>query len=170
MPMVPLTRLILSLLVLSSMLHVVSAAEIPIIGGIVDTLVSGATGIVSRLVAFWEVQTTIQKILLAILSFFMVAGFLGLDGGETGKYKEIPISEASNQSTNPRVFFDVEIGGETAGRITMELFASVVPKTAENFHCLCTGEKGKGAVSGKPLCFESSIFPSCDSRIHVSRR
>jgi hypothetical protein len=62
------------------------------------------------------------------------------------------MSEASNQSTNPRVFFDIEIGGETAGRITMELFASVVPKTAENFRCLCTGEKGKGALSsGKPL-------------------
>jgi hypothetical protein len=131
-PMAPLTRLILSLLILSLTLHVVSAAEIPIIGGIVDTMVSGATGIVSR-VAFWEARTTIEKITLAILSFFMVAGFLGLDGGETGKYKEILISEASNQSTNPRVFFNIEIGGETTERITMELFASVVPKRRKTF-------------------------------------
>ena len=34
---------------------------------------------------------------------------------------------------NPVVFFDVSIGGHSAGRIKMELFADVVPKTAENF-------------------------------------
>ena len=34
---------------------------------------------------------------------------------------------------NPIVFFDVTIGGHDAGRIKMELFADVVPKTAENF-------------------------------------
>ena len=42
------------------------------------------------------------------------------------------------------VFFDVEIGGVAAGRIEMGLFGKVVPKTAENFRCLCTHEKGFG--------------------------
>jgi peptidyl-prolyl isomerase H (cyclophilin H) len=41
---------------------------------------------------------------------------------------------------NPIVFFDVSIGGQPQGRIKMELFADVVPKTAENFKRFCTGE------------------------------
>ncbi|KAI3426401.1 hypothetical protein D9Q98_008771 [Chlorella vulgaris] len=41
---------------------------------------------------------------------------------------------------NPVVFFDVSIGGVAAGRIKMELFADIVPKTAENFRQMCTGE------------------------------
>ena len=56
-----------------------------------------------------------------------------------------------------RVFFDVEINGESVGRITFGLFGDVVPKTAENFRALCTGEKGTGK-SGKPLCYRNSIF------------
>jgi len=58
---------------------------------------------------------------------------------------------------NPKVFFDLTVGGESAGRITMELRADVVPKTAENFRALCTGEKGVGR-SGKPLHFKGSAF------------
>jgi len=57
----------------------------------------------------------------------------------------------------PKVFFDMTIGGQPAGRIVMELRADVVPKTAENFRCLCTGEKGTG-TSGKPLHFKGSSF------------
>ncbi|KAM7018195.1 peptidyl-prolyl cis-trans isomerase A [Tautogolabrus adspersus] len=44
----------------------------------------------------------------------------------------------------PRVFFDVTHNGNPMGRIVMELHADVVPKTAENFRALCTGEKGFG--------------------------
>jgi len=59
--------------------------------------------------------------------------------------------------TNPVVFFDMTIGGAPAGRIEMTLRADVVPKTAENFRALCTGEKGQGQ-SGKPLHFKGSSF------------
>mmetsp|Transcript_7460 Transcript_7460/g.15571 ORF Transcript_7460/g.15571 Transcript_7460/m.15571 type:complete len:175 (-) Transcript_7460:198-722(-) len=56
---------------------------------------------------------------------------------------------------NPVVFFDITIGGSPKGRIEMELRADVVPRTAENFRCLCTGEKGHGR-SGKLLHFKGS--------------
>jgi peptidyl-prolyl isomerase F (cyclophilin D) len=45
---------------------------------------------------------------------------------------------------NPKVFFDMAADGQALGRITMELRADVVPRTAENFRALCTMEKGFG--------------------------
>ncbi|CAJ0963823.1 unnamed protein product, partial [Mesorhabditis belari] len=57
----------------------------------------------------------------------------------------------------PQVFFDITAGGKPLGRITMELFNDIVPKTAENFRALCTGEKGVGK-SGKPLHYKGSNF------------
>ncbi|XP_068597847.1 peptidylprolyl isomerase Fa [Brachionichthys hirsutus] len=45
---------------------------------------------------------------------------------------------------NPVVFLDVEADGEPLGRVVIQLNADVVPKTAENFRALCTGELGFG--------------------------
>jgi len=58
---------------------------------------------------------------------------------------------------NPHVFFDVKQGDEMLGRIVMQLYADITPKTAENFKCLCTGEKGEG-TSGKPLHYKGCTF------------
>lgn len=59
---------------------------------------------------------------------------------------------------NPRVFMDISIGGYLEGRLVIELFADVVPKTAENFRALCTGEKGIGPVTGLPLHYKVFFF------------
>jgi len=57
----------------------------------------------------------------------------------------------------PRVFFDITIGGKPQGRVVFELYTDIVPKTAENFRALCTGEKGTGR-QGKPLHYKGSAF------------
>ncbi|KAF3570071.1 hypothetical protein F2Q69_00061931 [Brassica cretica] len=56
-----------------------------------------------------------------------------------------------------KVYFDIQINGSPAGRILIGLFGKIVPKTAENFRALCTGEKGVGNM-GKPLYFKGSTF------------
>lgn len=51
---------------------------------------------------------------------------------------------ASKKMGLPRVYFDMAVDGEPAGRFVVELRPDVVPKTSENFRALCTGEKGFG--------------------------
>ncbi|RHY56371.1 hypothetical protein DYB37_001990 [Aphanomyces astaci] len=60
-------------------------------------------------------------------------------------------------AANPKVFFDISVGGKASGRLVIELRADKVPKTAENFRQLCTGEAGIGK-SGKPLHYKGSKF------------
>lgn len=64
---------------------------------------------------------------------------------------------AAEADVTSKVYFDIEINGEPAGRIVFGLFGNEVPKTAENFRALSTGEKGVGK-SGKPLHFKGSKF------------
>jgi peptidyl-prolyl isomerase F (cyclophilin D) len=54
-----------------------------------------------------------------------------------------PLS-AQEKPMLPRCFLDISADGKPLGRIVVELRSDVVPKTAENFRALCTGEKGFG--------------------------
>lgn len=66
-------------------------------------------------------------------------------------------AEENVEEVTNKVFFDISVGDHPAGRIVIGLFGKTVPKTAENFRSLCTGEKGIGR-SGKNLLYKGSGF------------
>jgi len=96
------------------------------------------------------------KYLMAGVALIFFLFRAGSGGGASASGKKVSLAEASDPS-NPRVFLDIQIGDEDAGRVELELFAKIAPRTAENFRCLCTGEKGKGR-SGKQLTYKGSGF------------
>ncbi|XP_036814957.1 E3 SUMO-protein ligase RanBP2 isoform X3 [Oncorhynchus mykiss] len=49
-----------------------------------------------------------------------------------------------SRDTNPQVYLSISADDEPLGTVTIELFSHIVPKTAENFRALCTGQKGFG--------------------------
>jgi len=98
---------------------------------------------------------TIMLVFFGLYTMYST-GVFGLLGGGGAKGPEVSLSDASSPD-NPVVYFDIALGGESEGRIEMELFAKTCPKTVENFRCLCTGEKGRGR-SGKPLHYKGSSF------------
>ncbi|XP_041700507.2 E3 SUMO-protein ligase RanBP2 isoform X3 [Coregonus clupeaformis] len=49
-----------------------------------------------------------------------------------------------SRDSNPQVYLSITADDEPLGMVTIELFSHIVPKTAENFRALCTGQKGFG--------------------------
>jgi cyclophilin family peptidyl-prolyl cis-trans isomerase len=74
---------------------------------------------------------------------FVLSSVAVIASGET-------IMNAEEKSKLPRCFMDITADGKPLGRVVVELRSDVVPKTAENFRALCTGEKGFG-YKGSPF-------------------
>ena len=55
-------------------------------------------------------------------------------------------------------WMDISIGGRPEGRITFALYDGQAPRTTQNFLMLCTGEKGIGKTTKKPLHYRHSTF------------
>ena len=66
-----------------------------------------------------------------------------------GLFFALPAQSAEQQVTH-KVYFDVTIGGEPAGRVVMGLFGEIAPRTVQNFYELATHAKGFG--------YKGSIF------------
>eukprot|EP00536_Pseudo-nitzschia_multiseries_P018607 jgi/Psemu1/248839/estExt_Genewise1.C_27570002 len=83
-------------------------------------------------------------------------GMFGRTGGGFYSDKAGPLVPNA-KGDNPHVYFDVRHGDQNLGRVVMQLYADITPKTAENFRALCTGEKGEGTL-GKPLHYKGCGF------------
>eukprot|EP01112_Ceratiomyxa_fruticulosa_P009133 TRINITY_DN2381_c0_g1_i1.p1 TRINITY_DN2381_c0_g1~~TRINITY_DN2381_c0_g1_i1.p1 ORF type:complete len:316 (-),score=89.61 TRINITY_DN2381_c0_g1_i1:236-1183(-) len=59
-------------------------------------------------------------------------------------------------SPDSHVFLDIAINGEKIGRIVVQLFYNIAPRTCENFKCLCTAEKQ--VKMGRRMGFQGSTF------------
>ena len=65
---------------------------------------------------------------------------------------------------NPRCFLDISIGGELEGRIVIELYQDVVPRTVR---ALCTGEKKSSCETGS--CLHYKVFiPSIFQLLYIA--
>ncbi|KIW96558.1 peptidyl-prolyl cis-trans isomerase B [Cladophialophora bantiana CBS 173.52] len=79
-------------------------------------------------------MANIQRVVISLI-VILTAAFLFM--GQTAQ-------AAKGPKITHKIFFDIEHDGQPLGRIVMGLYGKTVPKTAENFRALATGEKGFG--------------------------
>uniref|UniRef100_A0A915ETB1 Peptidyl-prolyl cis-trans isomerase E n=1 Tax=Ditylenchus dipsaci TaxID=166011 RepID=A0A915ETB1_9BILA len=71
------------------------------------------------------------------------------NGGATAAEGDAEEKVESTAQKLPRVYLGIKVGIRYVGRVVIELRSDVVPRTAENFRALCTGEKGYGYEGSK---------------------
>ena len=73
---------------------------------------------------------------------------------------ELPLARVAGNPKNVRVFMEFEAASskdgtkKDVGRVEFELFSAALPRTCENFRSFCTGERGNGVQSGKPMHYK----------------
>ena len=101
--------------------------------------------------AFWEISTSEVDAPRCIV--------LELKKRDMGRWEYLLKAQYAPPDDTPtvRTYMEIAVDGESVGRVEFGLFGNQVPRTVENFRCLCTGEKGMGA-GGAPLSFVGSPF------------
>ncbi|KAJ3803292.1 peptidylprolyl isomerase B [Lentinula aff. detonsa] len=66
--------------------------------------------------------------------------------------------EAKGPKITHKVFFDIQHGDETLGRVVIGLYGGTVPKTVENFRALATGVRKDGTPLEEGMTYKGSIF------------
>ena len=121
-----------------------------------ENLLSAARHLVSDLMARHLALTTTILVFVAPAHAWSVAS-----GARTSRSVPRASIIMGPKATN-KVFFDVSIGGKSAGRLTLSLFGDVVPKTAENFRAV-RHVHSRSEVTPFPFSLTSNII-SCRNR------
>ena len=78
---------------------------------------------------------------------------------------EALLASRKSDQPNPLIFFDINVGSEFLGRLVMELYKDVAPRTCENFRQLATGvATGR---NGQQLHYKNSIFHRVINRFMI---
>jgi len=131
--------------------------EIQLISIVPDTPFNSFLGALKGIFGNGPPVWMIMALYFSYIMLFKVAPWVKSQFFPEKVIPRVSLTDAAGKKENVKVYLDVRVGDGEPGRIEIELFNSVVPKTAENFRILCTGEKGKGQ-SGKPLHFKDSTF------------